>query len=540
MKKETYGKITYIAIVLFLMAMLMYAGIHPTYLMGEWDDYSLPVASLFHDHNFSVSKGDVAYFKELFPEWAGDIKGYELSGYKTAEGAELSWYFPVYSILCMPMTVLLWIMKLPRIYTFSFTNILLYGLALLFAARFVKTPEKKRLLLVLTLAIHPAVFYINYVGAEVCLYALLIMAAVCWYNGWHHRGAFFVALAGTMNATILSVGLVMIAEYLLRLCMEKEKAQAWPTFIRASFVRIVGYGCCYIIGILPMIYNYVLTGHINLTASYEKYTVSKETVFERAYAYLFDLNYGMLPYFPIVLWLAVILLAVALGIVIKETAAKEESKKADGIAYMKWALTGLLLVLLYSLMIHINSGMDGMARYNTWGSVLFIFGVVLYYDKLLGSSSTTEVSSNVAKLLPRVAAGLLCLDLIWSAFMLWWYDPNRAANTAYIFMNPLAVVVLEKAPGLYNPLHSTFASRTLYKDGCYEYDTPVVYFSYEDGSVRKVLATVEDAKILLENFSSGSGADAWWEKQVVGLGEKESYISVPKKYDIRGQVPVSE
>ena len=520
-------KITNLVIVIFLMALLMYAGIHPTYLMGEWDDYSLPVASLFHDHNFSVSADDVTYYKALFPEWAADIDGYELSGYRTGDGAELSWYFPVYSILCMPMTVLLWVMKLPQIYAFSFTNILLYGLALLCVAKYLKAPEKKRLLLVLTLAIHPAVFYVNYIGAEVCLFALLIMAAVFWQNGWHHCAAFFVALAGTMNATILSVGLVMIAEYLIRLCLAKTPETSWPAYIRANMTRVIRYGLCYVIGILPMCYNLILTGHINLTASYERYTVSKETVFQRAYAYLFDLNYGMLPYFPVVIWLAILLLALA---VIRILTGSDKETKAAAVSYVICVLTGFLLVMLYSVMIHINSGMDGIARYNTWGSVLFVFGVVMYYDKLLTGK---RIVGSGKTILPRVAAVLLSLDLIWSAFMIWWYDPNRAANTAYIFMNPLAVVVLEKAPILYNPLHSTFASRTLYKDGCYEYDTPVVYCSYEDGSVRKVLATAEDADMLLSEYGSASGADGWWEAQVAGLTEKESYISVPKKYVIR-------
>lgn len=511
MKKENrIGTVTIIYIVLFLAAMLMYAGIHETYRMGEWDDYSLPVVSILFERQFTVDAETLANYPRIFPEWADLIGDYELSGFFTSNGRELTWYFPTYSILCIPMTIALWLMKLPRIYAFSFTNIAILVVALLVVFKCLQASDMRRLLLILLLSIHPAVFYLNYVGAEVTIYSFLIMGAVFWYNRQYHRAAIFVSLAGTMNATVLAVGIVMILEYLVRLFRKERQAGAsFAVMIKKNLGRIIGYGCCYIIGIIPMLYNLILTGHINLTASYDRFTTGKETTLERFVSYLFDLNYGMLPYLPVVIILLFVLFILAIF--------KKHFR------YIEWTLTGFVLVMLYAVMVHINSGMDAIARYNVWGSVLFIFAVTLFFDEILTKPT-----------LQKIVAFLLSLDILWSGFIVWWYGPNRADNTAYIFMNPLAVKVLEHSPALYSPLHSTFASRTLYEDGCYEYDTPVVYKSYEDGTVRKVLATSDDASRLLAEYSSASGYDDWWEAQVSKLTEKETYISVPKKYQIVG------
>ena len=56
-------------------------------------------------------------------------------------------------------------------------------------------------------------------------------------------------------------------------------------FIKKNFFAVVKYGICYIPGLIPMIYFYYHTGHINLTASYEGFTTGTETTLQRFTAY---------------------------------------------------------------------------------------------------------------------------------------------------------------------------------------------------------------------------------------------------------------
>ena len=112
-------------------------------------------------------------------------------------------------------------------------------------------------------------------------------------------------------------------------------------------------GSCYIVGVIPLFYNIYNVAHINLTASYSGFIHGKESIISRFWSYLFDLNYGILPYFCPVFVLAIFLVF---------SAILNGHKK-----YLQWIFAFFLNTFLYSIMVHINSGMSGIARYNSWG-----------------------------------------------------------------------------------------------------------------------------------------------------------------------------
>lgn len=255
-----------------------------------------------------------------------------------------------------------------------------------------------------------------------------------------------------------------------------------------------------------MIYNYYNMGHINLTASHSEYLTGRETILERLLAYLLDLNYGIIAYYPLLLIVAALLSVVAI-----------KNKKVD---YIIWGGTFLINMLLYSIITHINCGMSGIARYNVWGVVLLIFGVCLCKNQLVHKIK-----------FKRIINALLVVGVFWTMCIVLWYGPNVASNTQYTSFTPLAEYVLDKAPGIYNPLHSTFSSRINHVDGGYDYETPIVYTA-SDGYIRKVLASKKDQEYLMDNYVSCTGDNKWWKQKVHSLTEKESYISVPPKYAI--------
>lgn len=502
-KKIMVGYLVLYGLILFLYHTLRMPG-----PVGEWDDYSLPVASILNDHNFTISGDDVIAYKGLYFDWATYIDSYSLSEYIARDGnGQLTWYFPTYSIVCIPFTLLLKFLNLSTVYAFPLTNLAVLMISLFSVFYFLNCEDKKKNLLVVLLSINPIIFYLIWPSSEVFIYSMLVLGLMFWYNKAYKRAAFFVSVAGMLNPTIMSIGIIMIIEYMVRWTKTKEKTEKWSLFIKKSVPDIIKYGCCYIIGIVPMIYNYYHTGHINLTASFSNFTNGNESIIERFLAYLFDLNYGILPYYSVMLMLSIVLLIVA---IIKRN-----------IRYIEWTFCFVINVLLYSIMIHINCGMSGIARYSAWGVLPLIFAIVLFGT----DNIVKEKCARSIRILLYVGALLtgVVLCSYWKT------------NPSYTSFAPVAKWALDKVPSLYNPLYSTFNSRTIHVDGGYSIQTPVVYEG-ADGYVRKILASSADKEILLRDYQSGSRDNEWFVNQVNDLTEDMSYISVPQKYMIEKTV----
>lgn len=484
--------------------MMAYCSLYPPMIVGEWDDYCVPVASILNDHNLSISEDDEAYFRELYPDWS-IYTDYHFSGFMSRDGiGELPYYFPVYSIVCIPATLLLQMLNLSTAVAFSYTNLACLMTALLVVFYLLKCDDKRKNLLIVLLSLNPIIFYLSWPSGEVFIYSMLVIGLTFWYNKQFNKSAVFVSLAGMLNPTIMSVGIAMIIEYLIRLVRVKPKEEKWGKYVKSKLYSLFGYGCCYFIAIIPLVYNYYNTGHINLTAAQSAFTQSTESTLSRAWAYIIDLNYGLLPYYPVLIAAVSILFFVS---IIKRK-----------IRFWEWFATFIINVLLYSIMTHINSGMSGIARYNAWGCLLLIFAVVLVGADMLSSKKQ------------RVLSYTLYVGAAVTASIVFWYNPHLAQNTQSTYFTPIAEMALDYCPDIYNPLYSTFNSRVMHIDGAYNIATPIIY-SGKDGKVHKILATSADKSLLLDSIHANTNEEyEWFKTEVDLLSEKPSYINIPSKY----------
>ena len=236
------------------------------------------------------------------------------------------------------------------------------------------------------------------------------------------------------------------------------------------------------------------------------FTTGTEKTWQRALAYLFDLNFGIFPYYLCILIIGIMLFFAA--IIYKNW------------KYLEWFSAFMINVILYSVMVHINNGMSGIARYNVWGVLILIFAVCLFFEEIIEG-----------KHLQMIVKGGILVNVGLLMIIVYSYGPTYAEKTSYEDWTPIAAWVLEKYPSLYNPLHSTFYTRTMHDAGVYSYDTPVIYCA-EDGYVRKILATGKDQRLLSKMYLSAENGQQWFENQISKLGNKEKYISVPLKYKI--------
>lgn len=497
-------KATLVYILFYFIIAGMYVGIKGTRIIGEFDDYTFPVVTILERGRFSIYEEDIPLIKKYFPEWseAIDVAGINhLSGRFTRDGGTLAWYFPTYAMVCIPMIVFLRLLRLPVVYAFTYTNLFSVMLVLLAAYKWLKVGDKTKLLLIVLLSINPIMFYYMWPSGEVLIYSFLAIALIAWYNQWYKRAAFFVSLAGTLNITIMSVGIIMIMEYGIRLIREKKEKESWGCFIKNRIGEVIRYGCCYICGLVPMAYFYYHTGFINLTASFDYYLQARERTWERFLAYIFDLNFGILPYYPLIL---------VFGIVLVVRAVRKKHWR-----YLEWFLTFIVNIYLYSVMIHINGGMSGIARYNSWSVLFLVFAVCLFGEEL--------ICNEWEKRIQQIG---LCTSTVILALIVYDYGPAGAENTSYVNWTPIAEYFLDHFSAMYNPLHSTFNSRVIHVDvnESYGYELPIIYTG-KDGYVRKILATRDNAAWLKEMLMSESRDNERLYAKIDNLGEKESYLS---------------
>lgn len=403
---------------------------------------------------------------------------------------------------CVPFILLFYFVGIPVIYAFSITNVLVLVSALWVVFKCLYAEQSKKLLLILILSINPIIFYFAWPSAEVFIYSFIVVSMVFWHNREYRKAAFAIGIAGSLNPVIMAIGIVMSIEYAWRLYFQCSKN------INYKISELIKYSVFYICGIIPLVYFFYHTGHINLPAGTPWVTTyGNETVINRVCAYIFDLNLGILPYYPFILLLASICIFSAI------------KKKYYG--YIVWIVTFLVVCSLYSTVIHINCGMSGIARYNAWNSVILIFAVVLHYDKIYDSIMIQKLIKYL------ILAGIALVALIIHR-----YGIYAAPHALHNEFTPIAKYTLDKFPDFYNPLPSIFNIRSTHIDFGYKYETPLMYHN-DYGVLKKIYASKKDIEEIMTNNISLSGYDEDFKNYLIAnLEDEPKYLSPPEIFDI--------
>lgn len=505
LKKFLYVYLIFFSIILLII--ILRVKPHPD---GEWDDYSLVTASLINDYNVGIDEQDVIFAKKFFGALSKAYEdGYALSGYNTRNGDEMSWYFLTYSAACVPLALILSVLGSDPSYCFYLTNFIIFILALYLCIKEYSGTDKRKLILILMLSINPIIFYMTWISAEVFIYALLVMAILSWHERKYIKTSVLLSVASTLNPVILAAAFFVTIDFLYDIIKKynsKTLKEVFESFIGEA-KQIGFYGGGYLIALIPFIYNYYEIGHINLTAASFATDEPKIMIVKRFIAYLLDLNFGFLPYYNLFFTFSIVLFILA-------------------VVRRKWKYIGMMLAFYgiiagYSIMLHINSGMSGIARYNAWSSVIMIFSVISYMDSL--------ITHRLARIVSLIS---IAVSLIINLFILCIYGPIGANKTSHIRMTPIASFVLDYFPTLYSPLHSTFNSRVTHIDGGYTYKLPIVYKDHEE-NIRKILIDPSSINTLKAVCFGETNEDQEWLNQKLSNVTKEEYISVPTNRNLK-------
>ena len=505
--KLNFKIINYIYIICVLCIFLIYATLHPSVPIGESDDYMISTIALENHFSLDIRLDDINRVKNDFPEHYEYIKtSYEDGniGLKTSNGTIYPWYAGTYSLACIPIKKCLKLLNLNQTYAFAITNVLIWIISLLVVVKFLNISQKQKLILLLMLTISPAILYIYWPSAEIFIYALNIITMVFFYEKKYKVAAFIVSLAGTMNLTIMPIGMIIIVDYIYMIIKKHDFNIILA--LKNNIKAIILLGISFFPVFIPLILNYIHFGAFNMQSTVG-FSSTKDWG-ERVLTYLFDLNLGFLPYFIISFLLFLTL--VFYGVIIKKH-----------ILTLFYFLAFIGCVSAYSLMNHINCGMSGMARYNIWVTPIFIFYLVCISGSILKENRI---------IITRVL--LIISTLITGVYLF------ISAQNSYIEFTPLAKYVLNNYPSLYNPYKFTFASRTLHIDGGYGVEHKPILYSAEDGYVRKILVFEGNMESELLQCVSGSKEginkiknefsklDYWNGVAYINLGKEDKVIDI--------------
>jgi len=433
--------------------------------IGESVSYIMATVA-FENHPLSqrILPTDIEHAKIEFPEhsWNFDVYGF----YTSQDGGRYPWYFPTYSISVIPAKTILNVFDMAAIRTYPISNIMFYTIALIVVYFFLKASRKTVFITILLLIFSPSILYYSWPSAEMFICSILIITLVFWLNGNKHIAVLFCSIVSTLNITINAICLAIIIDYLLDVYY--KRGISIRVLVRQNWRNTALFVACCIPSLFMPLFNLRISGTINLQNTL--FSVSDimsdmntyDSWLGRFFAYITDLNFGFLPYFPVLLLLLFVTYFIAIY--------KKNRKVVITISGF------ILVVFLYSAIPHINCGMTGIARYDAWSAPFLAFSATILLPSLILSVKKQNSVSWIC-----IASAIISTMTVYSSM--------RYTRGSYTMFSPIAKYVLEHMPVLYNPLPSTFANRTRHIDGAYGYidsEEPTIYFS-DDGYAKKIL-----------------------------------------------------
>ena len=474
--------------------------------MGEADDYMLTTVSLQYGHNLGIDESDFQKAVQDFPEFKDYLQYCFENGQQSSvidsETGRLPWYFGTYSAFCIPVKILFGMLGISQLKAFAVTNFLLYAVAVLMALIMGKQRFKYRYINAVLLAVNPIVFYLVWQSAEVFMFSMVALSVLFWRDKKYNWAAIFVSLAGTMNSTVMVLGIFIIVDFLCEKCLFKTGIF---DYIKKYTKETFALACCFIPCLVPFIYYKVKYGCWNLQVEYG-FAQESGLYGSRLLSYLFDWNYGIFPYFPVLLLFFVIL--VTLSFI---------NKNRKNVFYF-CAFLGVIAA--YSIMYHINCGMSGIARYSAWVTPIMSVGAVSAYDSVATSEQKWRWIGDIS----------IGVSVLYSLLLLNVYGIMFASNTSDIRLTPVAEYMIYKHPYLYWEAESSFISRVSHIPGGYTYKQPVIYYN-SDRIVTKILLRSGDEDKVLDALSADVNGYAYIYKQLYKEGDY--FITIPSKYKVQ-------
>lgn len=276
-------------------------------MTAKWDGWQNLIRLHCQQYLYNTGAQDIVRAREDFPILYEEVYGYDdLRANKLIQAAPDKWlpfYFSVYSILCLPVKIVLQILNISQDRCFVLTNSILIGVALYMVACRLKTSGLLRMLALFMFIISPIYYYNNLISYESCMFSFVTVGMVMYANQKRNVSAVCISIAGMMNTGILAIAIIMIVEYLVKIIKSES---SFRTLIINYWKETLQYALCYTPALVyPMLQKFYLKKMV--FAKFTDYT----WWLERIRTYLFDFSIGF-PSFTIGIWVFLIITIVSI------------------------------------------------------------------------------------------------------------------------------------------------------------------------------------------------------------------------------------
>ncbi len=503
-KENYYNKMSVAVIITIGIILTLVVILRPVTRSGEVDSIMLPAISIEQRLSFFINQSDIDKAQIDFPDMYQGVKTFDdLRSAKLVvveDNKWISWYFPTYSITVLPIKILLKFIGANQSRAFLLTNILFFLLSLCVVYKKLKASDKTVFFTILLLVFNPILFYIiMWSTAESLIFSFVALSLVFFSNKEYKKAGLFVSLAGSLNPTIMIYGAMIIVSYFIDIYNNRNKEKfSLIILIRKKIFDVLLLGICFIPSIIPFIFNYIVIGRLNPTTIQG----SAHNIWQRFFAYIFDLNLGFLPFVPIIL-----IMFIVLGII---------GIYKKNVQSFLFFISLFGTVLAFSIMSHINSGMTGISRYDAWSAPIMIFFITTIGYTFIKSDFLNKAFTVMIYLSAIISFSILV-------------DYSRPPRHDYTYHNSIASFILNNVPQLYNPFYAIFISRTEHIDGGYNYTKPVIYTD-NGNCIRKILVTSSTISELMNMVKGDNRSLKILRDRIDKIKNKEGYhyINIPR------------
>ncbi len=446
--------VSWIIIAVYLIAGCFYISTLPASVYGDGYEYMYQTTSFRNHLSFEVTEQDVEDTAKVFDDGRAYDKYSDLTLDK--DGKAYCNHFGFYSVLVLPLRMLLFKLGYDPTYSFFIFNLILMIAAASVTQIFLKTDDIKKLCLVLLVLLSPAFLYISWVHTEVYIFAFAVMGLVFWHNKKWGISILMVSIAAIQNLGILPLGMMIGIDYIIEVFIaSKGEKKKVPYLCR----KILPYGLFYLPAFVPMAMNLIHFGTISVIA--DKVTDTTDLL-RKAAAFIVDPNIGLIIYVPVmVIGFAVIAIA---SLVMKVNLRKT--------MLYTLAIAGMLFIVSFER--QINCGMNGIMRYCVWIYPVIFFYFVLNFDFAFRNHKLFHILAAGSSVFTAAVMALF----LWGPFV---YGQND--------FSPVAKLILSTCPSVYDPPVGIFYSRCCEHEIYYSED-PVSFYDSE-GYSRKIIVSKE-------------------------------------------------
>lgn len=346
-------------------------------------------------------------------------------------------HFLFYSLLCLPVRIILHLFHLNELLTLRIANlIILSGMVIIVFLKFIKTAGPRFLFLLLTY-LSPIAFFIIWPGPDIFYISMLMLAIFLFYGKKYKESVILLAFASWHSQPLIVLALGALSYYFFSTSkivdfFKKKNIHIDPSVVIYSIIL-------FLLIILPYLFNYFVFGVFTpWTILKDGWTqlngfgiqnISMQKLFEQ----FFDPNVGLI-------WYAPVLFLVGCYYLFKSVKVNLQ----DGLV--------VIIIFLTAMFYQTNPAWHyGTAGYGPTRHIIFIIPFLIFFIVRGLQNRTIE----------KLALLLIVVTQIFSLSINGYFSPKFENS---LVQSPYAQLILNHFPRLYNPTPEIFVDRTNHTD----------------------------------------------------------------------------